>query len=241
MTNIKKLRLNCGATQQQLATILGITRGAYSNIENEKREPDIATLIQLADFFGVSVDYLINHKEKGEKKMNTIGHRIKETREKNGKTLEQFSDFIGISLDQLQRFEADQDVPPVDVVKKIATRYPDIMSWLYCEWENDVKEDYYKDAKTDDLQYSFFERHGVPFNKTEYYLALVKRLNPSIEEKEMAELRSRIENSFGIGTVELLRDYASMNATGKAEVRKYAHSLTFDPAYKKEEKALKHA
>lgn len=44
--------------------MLGITRGAYANIENGKREPDIATIILLADHYDVTLDYLLGHEKK---------------------------------------------------------------------------------------------------------------------------------------------------------------------------------
>lgn len=63
MTRLKQLRTAHELTQLQLSIMLGITRGAYANLENGKREPDIATLISLADYFGVTVDYLIGHEK----------------------------------------------------------------------------------------------------------------------------------------------------------------------------------
>lgn len=64
MTQIKSLRRARGLTQQDIATRLGITRGAYANIENGKREPDFSALFSLADFYDVSIDYLIGHEKK---------------------------------------------------------------------------------------------------------------------------------------------------------------------------------
>lgn len=64
MTQIKALRKIHNYTQQNVADMLGITRGAYANIENEKREPDLATLFFLADHYGVSIDYLVGHEKK---------------------------------------------------------------------------------------------------------------------------------------------------------------------------------
>ncbi len=64
MTQIKTLRQAHNYTQQTVSDMLGITRGAYANIENEKREPDLATLILLADHYGVSIDYLVGHEKK---------------------------------------------------------------------------------------------------------------------------------------------------------------------------------
>lgn len=66
MTRIKSLRRDEGLTQQDIATMLGITRGAYANIENGKREPDIATMFFLANHFNVSVDYLLGRTDEKE-------------------------------------------------------------------------------------------------------------------------------------------------------------------------------
>lgn len=63
LPKIKELRKEKKATQQEIANLLGITRGAYANIENGRREPDIETLIKLADYFHVSVDYLLDRYE----------------------------------------------------------------------------------------------------------------------------------------------------------------------------------
>lgn len=60
---LKKLRKAKGLSQTQLANELGMIQQTYSNYENEKREPNIATLIKLADYFDVSVDYLIGHEK----------------------------------------------------------------------------------------------------------------------------------------------------------------------------------
>ena len=59
MTRIKQLRHEQGKTQENMAAVIGITRGAYANIENGKREPDIKTMTLLANYFGVSLDYLL--------------------------------------------------------------------------------------------------------------------------------------------------------------------------------------
>ena len=58
MNNLKDLRINKNITQQQISQHLNIKQSTYSNYELEKSEPDIKTLIKLADFFDVSLDYL---------------------------------------------------------------------------------------------------------------------------------------------------------------------------------------
>ena len=62
-TTIKRLRLEKGINQEQLAEQLHVTRQAVSNWETEKTQPDIETLTQIAEYFNVSIEYLIYGKE----------------------------------------------------------------------------------------------------------------------------------------------------------------------------------
>ena len=57
--NLKLLRSNKEISQQEMADYLQITRQAYSYYENGKRQPDYETLLKLAEYFGVTVDYLL--------------------------------------------------------------------------------------------------------------------------------------------------------------------------------------
>lgn len=59
MKKLKTLRLGKKATQQQIADYLGVSRQAYCNYENGNRTPDNETLLKLAEFHDVSVDYLL--------------------------------------------------------------------------------------------------------------------------------------------------------------------------------------
>jgi repressor LexA len=72
--NLLSLRKKKGITQKELASYLGISRQAYANYEAQTREPPIETLIQLADFFEISVDELLR-KECNEN-INKRGVRI---------------------------------------------------------------------------------------------------------------------------------------------------------------------
>lgn len=236
---LKELRIAKGLYQKDVADFLGVDRTTYTKYESGASEPDVATLIHLADFFGVTVDYLINYNQKEENRMNTIGERIKNVREKNGYTLEKFADFLGMSTEQLTQIENDQTAPNKDVLNKISDMFGD-RDWLLNLWEKDIQEEYIN-VKTDSERIDFFKRNGVPFDMTSAYFSLVQRLNPSRIETELEVLRPKIENIFGIGTFEMLQDYDSMNDMGKGKVRETVHSLTFDPAYKKEEKELKRA
>ena len=61
--NIKDIRLRKGLTQSEVATALGVSSVVYSRYENGKRQPSIDTLVQMADIFGVTVDYLLGRQD----------------------------------------------------------------------------------------------------------------------------------------------------------------------------------
>lgn len=56
---LKSLREEKGITQGGLAKILNVSRSSVANYETGVREPDIACIGDIADFFKVSVDYLL--------------------------------------------------------------------------------------------------------------------------------------------------------------------------------------
>ena len=60
---LKKLRTEKGLTQKDLSNQLHVTFQTISKWESDTNEPDIATLKELAKFYGCSVDYLINESE----------------------------------------------------------------------------------------------------------------------------------------------------------------------------------
>ena len=58
-TRIRELRLEKGLRQRDVAERLGISAQSLGYYENWVNKPDPETLIKLADFFEVSIDYLL--------------------------------------------------------------------------------------------------------------------------------------------------------------------------------------
>lgn len=56
---IRKLRDTYGLTQLQLGEKIGVAESTISLYESGKREPDISTLELIANFFKVTIDYLL--------------------------------------------------------------------------------------------------------------------------------------------------------------------------------------
>ena len=55
---LRYLRKKNGTTQREIAEILGVVQQTYAGYENGHHEPSIDFLIQLANHYGVSLDYI---------------------------------------------------------------------------------------------------------------------------------------------------------------------------------------
>lgn len=64
--NLKVLRKNRGYTQTALQMKTGIEQSLLSKYENGERVPPTDTLLILADFYNVSIDYILCRTEKAE-------------------------------------------------------------------------------------------------------------------------------------------------------------------------------
>lgn len=63
---LKELRLKHGLSQQRLAIELNLNQNSISRYENESRQADYQTLIAFADYFNVSIDYLLERTDNPE-------------------------------------------------------------------------------------------------------------------------------------------------------------------------------
>ena len=71
--NIKRLRLEKGMTQEQLANLLGVSAQAVSKWETSETYPDGALLVPIAEVLGVSLDVLFDYRMNS---MEDISERI---------------------------------------------------------------------------------------------------------------------------------------------------------------------
>ena len=56
---LKQLRKEAKLKQSELAKILNTTQRRISHLESGKIEPDLITLVALAKYFDVTIDYLV--------------------------------------------------------------------------------------------------------------------------------------------------------------------------------------
>lgn len=61
---LKDTRIKAKFTQEEIAEELNVSRQTISNLENEKSYPDIISVIELSDFYSISLDDLLKGDEK---------------------------------------------------------------------------------------------------------------------------------------------------------------------------------
>ena len=115
---LKKSRKSMGKTQRDLAEYLGISERGYQNYEMGKREPSLEVLIQLAEYFGVTTDYLLGRVEEADevlsqtllnKKLYILSSDLYLFRNSEGLTPDEMARELGISEDLYRHLEGIRD------------------------------------------------------------------------------------------------------------------------------------
>jgi len=111
--NIAKLRGALGLSQRSLADSLNVSSGAVAMWETNKRQPDVSTLIRIADFFDTTTDSLLGRNQQKPLSSNEgnelIRQALKDTGllDKNGELSEEggkiIADFIRSNADMLKK------------------------------------------------------------------------------------------------------------------------------------------
>ena len=115
MENLRKIRIINGYTQKEFSTIIGVPSNTYNQWETGKREPDYEMLSRIADFYGVTIDYLLGRDQKEqpaakEKSLPDIMYRYDELSEDQQREVIAFMEFK----------LAQQTKNPDDYIGKIA-------------------------------------------------------------------------------------------------------------------------
>lgn len=120
-----------------------IDRTTYVKYETGSSEPNFATLVKLAEYFGVSTDYLLGvtaagkangdqttidntGREDEEAVMVGFGERLKQLRKERGLTQEQLAEVLSVERSSIGKYEGKSGVMPSDDVKKRMAEYFDV-------------------------------------------------------------------------------------------------------------------
>lgn len=108
------LRKEKGITQSELGEQLDVVKSTISLYEAERVEPSMETLIKLADYFGVTTDYLLGRSNKKNDSSVHINQSFSMVDEDCGKTFEtkvnESNIKILVKMEDYCRFSAAEDV-----------------------------------------------------------------------------------------------------------------------------------
>lgn len=147
-TMIKQLREEKGLSQKDVAEYLGITRQAIASYELAKREPDYEILYKLADYFGVSADYLLGRSSCRDKNAVTVGKNIDLI--KGDRTYEELSQDISNKLgtlifpEMLELYAKGERMPFVGTIKILA-KYAQVMDSFF--YQHNTAESYQREKQ----------------------------------------------------------------------------------------------
>ena len=94
---IADLRKEKGMSQEELADVLFVTRQAVSKWESDAGSPGIDNLQRIADFFGVSIDYLLG-KQEGENADSSQAEKSKRVSKTEAKKISDVKKKLGRAL-----------------------------------------------------------------------------------------------------------------------------------------------
>ena len=100
-SRLRNLREDSNLTQTELANIFKVTPPSISKYEKDVRSPDYSLLIKIADFFNVSVDYLLGrtnvreiNKGKEDEFITMAAHRADDSNSSSVKDIEGLKDLV---------------------------------------------------------------------------------------------------------------------------------------------------
>ena len=131
MKRIRELRLKRKASMKQVSLELGIAYTSYVNYEKGYREPNSEMLVRFADYFGVSVDYLIGRSDNiNDLKDHTSAMRIKEGLALRGMKQADLVQATGIGKSSISTYISGDYEPKQRNIYKIAKALNVSEAWL---------------------------------------------------------------------------------------------------------------
>lgn len=156
---LKNLRQKNNLTQEQLANELNTryhfneSKATISQFEHNKCIPDLDRLINIADYFQVSLDYLCCNKSNDNVKCTNPGTRIKRLIKKNGLSqkefVEKFNEKYGYSDSEatISQYVNNKRTPEIDKMVKIADFFNVTLDYIMCRTDIDSDMSIYDKSK----------------------------------------------------------------------------------------------
>lgn len=156
---LKELRQKNNLTQDRLADELNAryhlneSKATISQFEHNKRIPDLDRLINIADYFQVSLDYLCSNKSNDNVRCTNPGTRIKRLIKKNGLSqkefVDKFNEKYGYSDSEatISQYVNNKRTPEIDKMVKIADFFNVTLDYIMCRTDIDSDMSIYDKSK----------------------------------------------------------------------------------------------
>ena len=112
INNLRNIRVKNNKTQSDIAKLTGFNQTYVSKWENGEREPDIATLIKLANYFNVSVDELVGNVSTNQE-VHKFGERLRDYRKQNKLGQVELAKKLKIANGTISMWENNLRVPDI--------------------------------------------------------------------------------------------------------------------------------
>lgn len=123
---LRELREQMGLKQKDLAKVFGLTARRISAYESSEQEPSIEVLQMIANYFGVSVDFLIGNSKDLQQQPNSsplslsrFGERIREYRIEKSIKQTALAKQVEITPSYLNLIESGTKIPSFDLALRI--------------------------------------------------------------------------------------------------------------------------
>ena len=206
---LKELRQKSNLTQDQLADELNTryhlneSKATISQFEHNKRIPDLDRLINIADYFQVSLDYLCSNKSNDNVRCTNPGTRIKRLIKKNGLSqkefVEKFNEKYGYSDSEatVSQYVNNKRTPEIDKMVKIANFFNVTLDYIMCRTDVDSDMSIY-DKPKENISFST-PQEAVSFILSQKVIADLGGYSlDSISNTEIMEMTNDIIDIFCI-------------------------------------------
>lgn len=117
---LRQLRTKADLTQQQLADIVGTTQQNIAFWETGRQRPKQPSLVKLANYFNVSIDYLLVGKAQPKKELSVFPERLRQLRIEADLTQQELAKNLNVSQQIIGLWERGERKPKIEAVTNIA-------------------------------------------------------------------------------------------------------------------------